>query len=150
MERWLFLLRNLHRLQRLPAKLQEKVFLHLFAVAEIGRFPEAERIRYQSSLTELERMEEASKYAKMVAAEEGRTQGIAQGIAQGITQGIAQGMEQGIAQGRAEEQAKALKEKLDMIQGMLVKGSDWTFISAIAHVDEPKLNEMKASLNPGH
>lgn len=143
-ERWLYLLRNLHRLQRLPAKFQEKVFLHLFAVAEIGRFPEAERIRYQSSLTEMERMDEFLKYAKMVAEQEGHAKGHAKGLAEGLAEGHAEGH----AEGRTEEQLNALRDKIDIIQNMLNHGLSWEMIQAIAHVDEQGFAEMKAKATP--
>ncbi len=49
-EKWLFLLKNLQRLQSYPEKLQEKIFDKVFEVAEISKFTVEEYFTYQESL----------------------------------------------------------------------------------------------------
>ncbi len=49
-EKWLFVLKNLNRLERVPEKLQEKIFLQLFETAEIAKFTQAEYKSYEDSL----------------------------------------------------------------------------------------------------
>ncbi len=49
-EKWLYLLKNLQDLESRPIKLQEKVFQHLFDVAEIAKFNTIELERYEDSL----------------------------------------------------------------------------------------------------
>ena len=49
-EKWLFVLRNLNRLDRIPDKLKEEVFMKVFEVAEIAKFIPEQRISYQDSL----------------------------------------------------------------------------------------------------
>ncbi len=49
-EKWLFVLKNLNRLERVPEKLQEKIFLQLFETAEIAKFTQAEYQSYEDSL----------------------------------------------------------------------------------------------------
>lgn len=49
-EKWLFVLRNLNRLDRIPEKLKEEVFMRVFDVAEIAKFTPEQRISYQDSL----------------------------------------------------------------------------------------------------
>lgn len=49
-DKWLYLLKNLPNLERRPVKLQEKVFEHLFEVAEIAKFNSLELERYEDSL----------------------------------------------------------------------------------------------------
>ncbi|MBI3258370.1 MAG: PD-(D/E)XK nuclease family transposase, partial [Ignavibacteriae bacterium] len=49
-DKWLYLLKNLPNLERRPIKLQEKVFKHLFEVAEIAKFNNVELERYEDSL----------------------------------------------------------------------------------------------------
>ena len=49
-EKWLFVLRNLNRLDRIPDKLKEEVFMKVFEVAEIAKFTPEQRISYQDSL----------------------------------------------------------------------------------------------------
>ncbi len=49
-EKWLFVLKNLNRLERIPEKLQEKIFLQLFETAEIAKFSKEEYQNYEDSL----------------------------------------------------------------------------------------------------
>jgi len=49
-DKWLFVLKNLHKLDRLPEKLQEKVFERVFEVAEIAKFTREEYRSYEDSL----------------------------------------------------------------------------------------------------
>lgn len=49
-EKWLFVLKNLARLNDVPPSLQEPIFNQLFEVAEIANFSRSEQDTYQSSL----------------------------------------------------------------------------------------------------
>ncbi len=49
-DKWLFILKNLHKLDRLPDKLREKTFEKVFEVAEISKFTREEYISYEDSL----------------------------------------------------------------------------------------------------
>ncbi len=49
-DKWLFVLKNLNRLDRLPEKLKEEVFEKLFEVAEIAKFTKEEYNSYEDSL----------------------------------------------------------------------------------------------------
>ena len=49
-DKWLYVLRNLNRLERIPEKLQERVFEKLFEVAEIAKFTPDQVLSYEDSL----------------------------------------------------------------------------------------------------
>ncbi|MGD1893628.1 MAG: Rpn family recombination-promoting nuclease/putative transposase [Cyclobacteriaceae bacterium] len=49
-DKWLYVLKNLHRLQDRPVKLQEKVFEKLFSEAEIAKLNKEEMRAYEESL----------------------------------------------------------------------------------------------------
>ena len=49
-EKWLFILKNLHKLDRVPEKLKESIFLQLFETAEISKFSQQEYQDYENSL----------------------------------------------------------------------------------------------------
>jgi len=49
-EKWLFVLKNLHKLDRIPEKLKEGIFLKLFETAEIAKFTSEESRDYEDSL----------------------------------------------------------------------------------------------------
>lgn len=49
-EKWLFVLKNLNKLDRIPEKLRENIFLQLFETAEISKFSQQEYQDYEDSL----------------------------------------------------------------------------------------------------
>jgi predicted transposase/invertase (TIGR01784 family) len=49
-DKWLYVLRNLHKLDRIPEKFKENIFLKLFETAEIARFNQLEYQEYEDSL----------------------------------------------------------------------------------------------------
>ncbi len=49
-DKWLYVIKNLNKLDRIPEKLQERVFLQLFETAEIAKFNKQEYQAYEDSL----------------------------------------------------------------------------------------------------
>lgn len=49
-DKWLYIIKNLNRLDRIPDKLREQIFDKLFATAEIARFTPAQVLSYEDSL----------------------------------------------------------------------------------------------------
>ena len=49
-DRWLYLLKNLGRLQDMPPRLQEHIFTKVFNIAELAKYNNDERYAYQDSL----------------------------------------------------------------------------------------------------
>ena len=49
-DKWLYVIRNLNRLDRIPDKLKEQIFEKLFETAEIARFPPEQVRSYEDSL----------------------------------------------------------------------------------------------------
>ncbi len=49
-EKWLYIIRNLNKLDRIPEKLKEGIFIRLFEVAEIAKFTPAQVRNYEDSL----------------------------------------------------------------------------------------------------
>lgn len=49
-EKWLYVIKNLHKLDRVPEKLKEEIFLRLFETAEIAKFSQQEYQEYEDSL----------------------------------------------------------------------------------------------------
>jgi predicted transposase/invertase (TIGR01784 family) len=47
---WLYLIKNLHKLDEIPSKLKEKIFQKVFNVAELAKYTETEYQSYESSL----------------------------------------------------------------------------------------------------
>ena len=49
-EKWLYVLKNLHKLDRVPDRLRESIFMQLFETAEIAKFTKEEYHHYEDSL----------------------------------------------------------------------------------------------------
>ena len=49
-DKWLYVIRNLNRLDRVPDKLRERIFEKLFQVAEIAKFTPEQIRSYENSL----------------------------------------------------------------------------------------------------
>ncbi len=82
-EKWLYVLKNLPRLQEYPVRLQEKIFEKVFSVAEIARFTRDEYFSYEESLKvyrdNKNAMDTAVEEAKEKAEKKGRAEGRAEG-----------------------------------------------------------------------
>lgn len=71
-EKWLYVLRNLNRLDRVPEKLKEQIFEKLFEVAEIAKFSPEQILSYEDSLKYYRDM----KNSLDTAFEEGKEEGM--------------------------------------------------------------------------
>ena len=49
-DKWLYIIKNLHKLDRIPEKLKENIFIQLFKTAEIAKFSREEYEEYEDSL----------------------------------------------------------------------------------------------------
>ncbi len=77
-DKWLYILKNLHKLDKIPIVLQNKMFQHLFEQAEIAKFDKKERLAYESSLKEYRDLVSAIETAKEEARIEARAEGLAE------------------------------------------------------------------------
>jgi len=74
-DKWLYILRNLNRLERIPEKLKEQIFERLFETAEIAKFSHQQLNDYEESLKYYRDL----KNSLDTAREEGREVGIEEG-----------------------------------------------------------------------
>ncbi len=79
-DKWLYVIKNLHKFERIPDKLKEKIFIKLFETAEIAKFTLEQARTYEDSL----------KYYRDLKAsfdtlyEEGMKKGMEHGFEKGI------------------------------------------------------------------
>lgn len=85
-DKWLYVLKNLHRLQERPVKLQEKIFEKLFKEAEIAKLNSEDMKSYQESLkayrdnySVMESLKKEAIRARIEGREEGRQEGREEG-----------------------------------------------------------------------
>ncbi|GAB2782697.1 Rpn family recombination-promoting nuclease/putative transposase [Rhabdobacter roseus] len=83
-EKWLYVLRNLNRLDRIPDRLREQIFEKLFETAEIARFTPEQVRSYEDSLKYYRDL----KNSLDTAWEEGREDGLMEGMEKGKAEGI--------------------------------------------------------------
>ena len=106
-DKWLYVLRNLSRLDNQPTYLRNEVFNRLFSQAEIAHFDKKELKAYEDSLKAYRDIKNSLDTAK----EEGRAEGLAEGRAEGHAEGLAEGLAEGRAKGHAEGLAEGASEK---------------------------------------
>ena len=95
-ERWLYLLKHMDTLERMPFKARKAVFDKLLEVADVASLSRDERILYDEALKRYRDYKNTVDYAE----EKGIEKGIEIGKAKGRIEGIAKGK----AEGKAEEQ----------------------------------------------
>ena len=108
-ERWIYVLKNMEKLERMPFKAKDAVFKRLEEIGSLLMLDSDQRRRYDNSLDNYRDNAATMAYAESVAREEGMEKGIKQGIQKGIEQGIEKGIEQGIEQGKKEGIMEGIK-----------------------------------------
>ena len=73
-EKWMYVLKNLPRLQNLPPQLQERIFQKIFQVAEIAKMDRKEMAEYEESLKNYRDMFSLIDTAKKDGEEKGRAE----------------------------------------------------------------------------
>jgi len=82
-EKWMYVLKNLKRLDKVPDKLREKIFEQIFSVAEIAKLTPEEYRTYVDNLNSYRDLKNSLDYAEA----KGKAEGIAEGIAEGKAEG---------------------------------------------------------------
>lgn len=113
-EKWLYVIKNLEKLDRIPEKLRDSIFLDFFNKAEISQLKDNEYKEYEASLNAYRDIKNSIEFAEK----------------KGIEKGIEQGIEQGIA-----------SQKIKVVLKMHAKGYS---AEEIAEVTELTINEVKA------
>lgn len=111
-ERWLYLLKNMDILERMPFKAQKAVFEKLLDVADVANLGEKERAQYDATLKAYRDYINTVRSADRLAKEKGLAEGLVEGMAKGMAKGLAEGRTKGLAEGLAEANRQhALKMK---------------------------------------
>ena len=90
-DKWLYVLKNLSRLDRQPKYLQNEVFNRLFAEAEIARFTKTELREYEDSLKAYRDIKNSLDSAEAKGMAKGIEKGRAEGRAETLTE-VARGL----------------------------------------------------------
>ena len=98
-ERWIYVLKNMDTLNRLPWIAQNAVFQRLAEIGEVSAMSKEDRIKYDRSLKAFRDAYNTYAWAEKKAMEKG----MAEGLEKGMAEGMEKGMEKGMAEGRAKE-----------------------------------------------
>ena len=112
-ERWIYLLKNMETLSRLPWAAQSAVFKKLESIADVGAMSRDERLKYDEALRKYRDTISVFEGARMDGLMEGRMEGRKEGLMEGLMEGRMEGQ-------RSEKMENARKMKtyglaLDMI-----------------------------------
>ena len=118
-DKWMYVLKNLSRLDGRPAALREKIFTKLFDAAAIARFSPTELREYEDSLKAYRDIKNSLDTAK------------AEGRAEGKAEGRAEGRVEGRAEGRAE-----------VAKTMMEKGMDVKIIASLTGLSEEEIKSL--------
>ena len=134
-DKWLYVLRNLSRLDNQPTYLQTEVFNRLFSQAEIARFDKKELKEYEDSLKAYRDIKNSLDTAK----EEGRAEGHAEGLAEGRAEGLAKGRAEGRAEGLVEG---ASKKALNIAREMLALNISADIIKKVTGLTDDEIHNL--------
>ena len=105
-ERWIYVLKNMETLQRLPFKARQAVFDKLEQIVDIASLSKEDRMKYDESIKIYRDNLAVMSFAEANGREKGR--------AEGHEEGLEEGLEKGRKEGRAEqniENARKMKAK---------------------------------------
>ena len=147
-DKWLYVLKNLSRLDERPAALKEKVFTKLFEEAEIAKFTPTELKEYEDSLKAYRDV----KNSIDTALEKGREEGMAKGLEKGMAKGLEKGREEGMAKGMEKGLAKGLekgreegmeKEKISTARRLLSMGLSEEQVSTATELPLEEIQKLR-------
>ncbi|MCF8372029.1 MAG: Rpn family recombination-promoting nuclease/putative transposase [Bacteroidales bacterium] len=74
-EKWLYVIKNLSKLDRVPEKLREEIFIKFFQIAEIAKMKEEEYREYEASLNAYRDIKNSVDFAEKKGIEKGIEKG---------------------------------------------------------------------------
>lgn len=121
LDRWLFLLRHLSKLDRIPANFRKSIFEKVFSIAELSNFKAEERQEYDGSVKAKWEYENSLRYLQKVAMEKGRLEGKREGQAEGFRLALTNGVERMLREGMSEDMiCKFLKVTPDFVNDIKI------------------------------
>ena len=108
-ERWIYVLKNMETLQRLPFKARNAVFQKLEQIVDIAALSKEDRMKYDESIKVYRDKLAIMAFERQKGQAEGREEGLKEGRAEGLQEGRAEGLKEGHTKGKLEV-ARNLKQ----------------------------------------
>ena len=138
-ERWIYTLKNMETLNRLPFKARKAVFDKLEQIASVASFSQQELESYEQSVNDYRTHLCVMGAARQEGLEEGRAEGMAEGMKKGREEGLEEGLKKGLEKGRAEgEIMKARIIALNLKQ----KGIDSATIAEVSGLSKEEVERL--------
>nr|WP_133582660.1 Rpn family recombination-promoting nuclease/putative transposase [Sphingobacterium yanglingense] len=83
MDQWLYLLKHLSTMDKIPTFLDKRIFERIFAIGEIGKLKEEDLMSYEASLKQRRDAESVFNSALRSGHAKGKAEGRAEGLAEG-------------------------------------------------------------------
>ena len=107
LDKWLFVLKNMSSMDKIPTYLRKPIFEKLFNIAQFTNLTKEEKMlwdnnakhRWDNKNVMDYAINEATEKATKSGQEKGLKMGLQEGIKEGIKQGLKEGIEQGVKQG---------------------------------------------------
>jgi len=88
LDRWLYILKNMSKMDKIPVYLRKPIFEKLFNVAEYGNLTKEEKMMYDSSMKYKWDNENVLDYAVKEAKKAGLQEGLQRGLQDGLQKGL--------------------------------------------------------------
>ncbi len=119
-ERWIYVLKNMEALKRMPFAAKDSVFAKIAEIADISALSKEERMKYDEGIRKYRDTICVMDYAIEKGLKEGIEKGLKEGFDKGLKEGLKEGMEKGIAEGRVEGIAEGEKKgRYDIARNLL-------------------------------
>lgn len=121
-ERWIYVLKYMEVLERMPFKGRKAVFDRLEQMASKANMTVAERQQYEEEWKNWNDYYNTLDYAKKEGLEAGYAEGLQIGMEKGIAEGMEKGIAEGLEKGMAEGLEKGMAEGLErgMAEGIIL------------------------------
>ena len=133
-DKWLYVLKNLSKLDNRPKELRDRVFDRLFEESEIAKFTPLELREYEDSKKAYRDIKNSIDTAKR--------EGIEEGMEKGIKQGIKQGMEKGIKQGIEIGQKQEHERLLNTARALFASGMSLEQVKQFTGLNDEEINQI--------
>ena len=133
-DKWLYVLKNLSKLDNRPKELRDRVFDRLFEESEIAKFTPLELREYEDSKKAYRDIKNSIDTAKR--------EGIEEGMEKGIKKVIKQGMEKGIKQGIEIGQKKEHERLLNTARALFASGMSLEQVKQFTGLNDEEINQI--------
>ncbi len=136
-DKWIYVLKHMEALERMPFTAQKKIFKRLAELADSRCLSQEEQEKYDESLKAADDYYGVLMSYYMNGIDEGVAKGEAKGFAKGEAKGFAKGEARGIAKG-------SYHKSLDIAKKILLKGMDDDSIMELTGLTHEQLHQLKS------